>query len=163
MVWEVNERLKAVRYCRQHFLFYCLITPCFLPPSYVYYRCWGIPFLVLHCWIRTGCICCCIFCGAAYLIWELEMGINFKILEYLRASNRIRAMDNTYVKHAERAQAKSRQQGNFRHQRLYSNRQHNILPTSHKYKPTWSGDWGCRHWKTVAYWVALSEMVVHCE
>lgn len=131
MVWMVNDRLKAVRCCRYHFLFYYFITLCFLPPSYIYYRHWGISFLVLRCWIRTGFICSCTFCGAVYLIWELEMGINFKILEYLRASNRIRAIDNTYVKHTGRAQAKSRQQANFRHQRLDSNRQHNILPTCH--------------------------------
>lgn len=98
------------------------------------------------------------FLGAAYLIWKLEMGINFKILQYPRASTSRRAMDNTYGKHAERAYMKKcKQQGNFRHQRLY--RQHNTLPTCHKYKPTWSGDWSWRDWKTIAFWVALCEML----
>lgn len=158
MVRVVNDSLRAIRCCRQHALFYCLITLCLLPPSYVHYRHWEISFLLLYCWIKIGFICSCKLCGATYLIWELEMDINFEILQHPRAPNRRKAMDNTYGKHAERVHMKEcRQQANLRHQRLY--RQHNTLLTCYRYKPTWSRDWSCRDWKPIAYWAALCEIV----
>lgn len=92
-------------------------------------------FPVLQCWIKNYCICCCKFCGAPYLIWELQMDINFKIAAYLRWSNRSKAVDNTYGKHVEGVHMRGcRQQDNFRHQRLYT--KHNTLLASHKYQIT---------------------------
>jgi len=147
---EGGQWQSKSRCCTQHVLFCCLITIPLLPPNYLCYRHWEISFLVLHCWIKIGLIYSCKICGATYLIWEWEIDIDFKIHEYPRTSNRSRARDRTYEKYAESAHMKEcRQQANIRHQRLY--RQHNILPTCHKYKPTWSGNWSCGDCKTIAY------------
>lgn len=131
----LNDSLKEIKCHGQHTLFNCLITLCLSSSCFLclYYRLWEISFLMLHCWIKNGFICSCKFCGAPYLIWELQTDRNFRIFAYSIASNKSKAVGNTHENHTEEVHMREcKQQANFRCQR------HKAFPTCHKYKTTWS-------------------------